>query len=353
MTEKDYYKILGVPKEASQEEIKKAFRQLARKYHPDVNPGNKEAEEKFKEVNEAFQVLSNPNKKQQYDQYGSSAFSQEDLRGFRNFHFNFDDLFSDFGFGDIFDIFGRESRRKYEDYEEGADLRYDLEITLEDVFHGLKKNIEVPIHEKCRKCNGIGAEEKNLKECDKCHGSGQIRIARRQGFAQFVSVTSCDKCRGSGKIITKHCDVCKGKGRIEKMQKIEVKIPRGIDNSQYLRIEGKGEAGRNAASGDLYVVVHIKKHSIFKREDKNLFLDHKIDLATAIFGGNVEIKGIDNKRIKITIPAGTQSSTPFRIAGQGMSVINSRERGDLFIKTIVEIPKLSKDKENPFRKIIS
>jgi molecular chaperone DnaJ len=348
MTEKDYYKILGVPKEASQEEIKKAFRQLARKYHPDVNPGNKEAEEKFKEVNEAFQVLSNPNKKQQYDQYGSSAFSQEDLRGFRNFHFNFDDLFSDFGFGDIFDIFGRESRRKYEDYEEGADLRYDLEITLEDVFHGLKKNIEVPIHEKCRKCNGIGAEEKNLKECDKCKGSGEIRTARRHGFAQFVSVSPCDKCYGAGKIITKYCDICRGKGRLEKIQKIEIKIPKGINHGQYLRIEGKGESGKNAPSGDLYVVIHVKKNLIFKREDENLFLDKKISLTTAIFGGDIEIRGIDNKKIKIKIPSGTQSHTPLRLEDQGMPFINSKERGDLFVRIIVEIPKLDKDKKRLF-----
>src|SRR3989344_8571872 len=292
MGEKNYYKILGVPKEASQEEIKKAFRQLAKKYHPDVNQGNKESEEKFKEINEAFQLLGNPDKKQQYDQYGSSAFSQEDLRGFRNFRFNFDDLFSDFGFRDIFDIFNHGRRKEYEDYEEGADLRYDLEISLEEAFHGIKKTIEIPVNEICKKCKGLGAEEKYLKECDKCKGAGKIRIVRRQGFTQFVSVSPCDKCHGTGKIASKYCDVCKGKRTIEKIQKIDIKIPRGIDNGQYLKIEGKGELGKNAPSGDLYIVIHVKKHPIFKREEENLFLDKKINLSTSIFGGNIEIKGI-------------------------------------------------------------
>ena len=348
MAEKDYYKILGISKDASQEEIKKAFRQLARKYHPDVNQGNKEAEEKFKEINEAFQVLNNPQKKAQYDQYGNSAFSAEDLSGFRNFRFNFDDLFSDFGIGDIFDIFS--GRRQRGDYEEGADLRYDLEITLEEAFSGIKKIIEIPIHEICKKCNGLGAEEKYLKECDKCHGAGEIRISRRQGFAQFVSVRTCDKCNGAGRIAIKYCESCKGKGEIEKTQKIDIKIPKGVNNGQYLRIEGKGELGKNAPSGDLYIVIHIKKHPVFKREEENLFLDEKIDLTTAIFSGVIEIQGID-KKIKLKIPSGTQSHTPFRLEGQGMPFLNSRKRGDLFVRIIIDIPKLNKDKEKVFKKL--
>ncbi|MEM3113072.1 MAG: molecular chaperone DnaJ [Candidatus Pacearchaeota archaeon] len=349
MAEKDYYKILGVSKEASQEEIKKAFRHLARKYHPDVNHGNKEAEEKFKEVNEAFQVLGNPQKKAQYDQYGSSAFSPEDLAGFRSQGFNFDDLFSDFGFGDIFDIFNNSRRRGFEDYEEGADLRYDLEITLEEAFAGVKKTIEIPVHEVCKKCNGLGAEEKNLKECGKCHGMGEIRIERKRGFTRFVSITPCDKCHGAGKIATKYCEICEGKGKVEKIQKIEVNIPRGINHGQYLRIEGKGGLGRNAPSGDLYIVTHIKKHPIFKREEENLFLDKKIDLITAIFGGKIEIHGID-KKIKLKIPPATQSHTPFRLKGEGMPLLNSRERGDLFVRIIVDIPKIDSDKEKTFKK---
>ena len=345
MAEKDYYKTLGISKESSQEEIKKAFRHLARKYHPDVNQGNKEAEEKFKEINEAFQVLGNSDKKQQYDQYGSSAFSHEDTTGFRSRGFNFEDLFSDFGFGDIFDIFNHRRRNGVEDYEEGADLRYDLYIALEEAFSGIKKTIEVRVHETCKKCKGLGAEEKYLKECEKCKGSGEIRIARKHGFTQFVSVSPCDKCHGNGKIATKYCDTCNGKGDAEKIEKIEVKIPKGINHGQYLRIEGKGELGRNAPPGDLYVVIHVKDHPIFKREEENLFLDKKIDLTTAIFGGEIIIKGIDEKNIKIKIPAGTQSHSSLRIEGQGMSIVKSRERGDLFIRIIVEIPKGDKDKD--------
>ncbi len=351
MAKKDYYKILGVPKESSPEEVKKAFKQLARKYHPDVNPGNKEAEEKFKEINEAFQVLGNADKRQQYDQHGSSAFSQEDLSGFRNFSFNFDDLFSDFGFSNIFDMFNnRRGKEEYEYYEEGADLRYDLEITLEDAFYGAKKRIEIPINETCKKCKGIGAEEKHLRECDKCHGAGQIRIARKQGFAQFFSVFPCDKCHGAGKIAAKYCDACNGKGKVERIEKIEVKIPRGISHGQYLRIEGKGESGKNAPSGDLYIVIHIKKHQFFIREEENLFLDKKIGLTTSIFGGSVEIQGID-KKIKLKIPPGTQSHAYFRLESQGMPIVDSKARGDLFVRVIIDIPRLKKEKEKIFRKI--
>lgn len=351
MVEKDYYAILGISKEASQEEIKKAFRQLARKYHPDVNQGNKGAEEKFKEINEAVQVLGNPQKKAQYDQYGSSAFSAEDLAGFRNFRFDFDDLFS--GFGNIFDIFNHREKGSWvdEDYEEGADLRYNLEITLEEAFFGIKKTVEIPTYVVCKKCKGSGAEEKYLKECDKCRGDREIRLVRRQGFTQFISIAQCDKCRGAGKIAAKYCGVCNGKGKTETIQKIEIKIPKGIDHGQHLRVEGRGELGRNAPSGDLYIVIYIKKHPVFKREEEHLFLDKIIDLITAIFGGKIEIQGID-KKIKLKIPHATQSHTSFRLEGQGMPFVNSKGRGDLFVRIIVDIPRLSGDKEEGFRKLI-
>ncbi len=350
MAEKDYYKILGIEKNASQEEIKKAFRQFARKYHPDVNQGNKDAEEKFKEINEAFQVLGDEKKKVQYDNLGSSAFSSQEKNGFYSQRPDFEDLFSDFGFGDIFNIFNKGRYNKTEDYLEGADLRYDLEITLEEAFYGVKKTFEIPIHEICNKCKGLGAEEKYLKECDKCDGSGKIKILRRQGFTQFVSLSRCDKCNGHGKIATKYCDNCKGKGKIEKNQMIEIKIPKGVNSGQYMRIEGKGELGRNAPSGDLYVVIHIKPHPEFKREDENLFLDKRIDLITAIFGGSIEIQGID-KKIKLNIHSGTESHTTLRLAKQGMTFIDSKKRGDLFVRIIVDIPKLNKDKEKIFKNL--
>ena len=345
MADKDYYKILGVSKESSSDEIKKAFRQLARKHHPDVNPGNKESESKFKEINEAFQILGNPDKKAQFDQYGSSAFNPQDLRGGYQEGFGFDDLF-----GDIFNIFN--GRRGNPDYEEGADLRYDMEISLEDAFYGVKETIQIPIKENCKKCKGLGAEEKNIKICDKCQGSGEVRVIRRDGFAQFVSVAPCDKCRGTGHTTTKPCDVCKGKGQTEKKEKIEVKIPKGVNSGQYLRVSGKGEPGLNAPSGDLYVIIHVKKHSEFKREDENLLLDKTIDIAIAIFGGEIDLIGIDDKKLKLKIPAGTQSHTPFRLEGQGMHSLESSKRGDLFVRILVDVPKLDKEKEKMFRNLM-
>jgi len=350
MAGKNYYKILGIEKNASQEEIKKAFRQFARKYHPDVNQGNKDAEEKFKEINEAFQVLGNEKKKVQYDNLGSSAFSSQEMNGFSGQRPDFEDLFSDFGFGDIFDIFNRKRNNEREDYLEGADLRYNIEITLEEAFYGVKKTFEIPIHETCNKCKGVGAEEKYLRVCDKCNGAGKIKILRKQGFTQFVSVGLCDKCNGHGKIATKSCDNCKGRGKTEKNQNIEIKIPKGVISGQYLRMEGKGELGKNAPSGDLYIVIHIKPHSEFKREDENLFLDKKIDLSTAIFGGTLEIKGID-KKIKLKIPAGTQSQAYFKLKKQGMPILESKKRGDLFVRININIPTLDKNKEKSFKKL--
>lgn len=342
MTKKDYYDVLGVKRDASPEEIKKAFRQHARKYHPDVNPGDKESEEKFKEVNEAFQVLGNNEKKAQYDRFGSSAFSQED---FRSQGFNFEDLFGDFGLEDIFDIFHNGRARKNEEYEEGADLRYDLKIELREAFEGTNKRINIPINDICRKCKGRGSEEKNIKECDQCKGTGEIRVVRRQGYSQFISVRACDNCGGAGKFSTKKCSECQGKGRIKKEQSIDIKIPRGINSGQYLRVAGKGEPGINGSDGDLYVVVHINE-SRFKREDENLFVKENIELPTAIFGGEIEIKGIDEKIIKVKIPSGTKSNTPFRLHGQGMSILDSLRRGDMYVIIEVEIPSLKKDKES-------
>ncbi len=349
MVEKDYYKILGLNKGASQEEIKKAFKQLARKYHPDLNPNNKEAEEKFKEINEAFQILSNPEKKEKYDKYGDSAFSEEDLSQFRNFNFDFEDLFKGFGFENIFDIFNEKEDRSYEDYQEGEDLRYDLNITLEEAFFGVKKTITIDLKENCDKCNGTGAEK--FKNCDKCNGTGKIKTIKKHGFTQFISMTSCSNCHGTGRIKIEDCKKCKGKGFIEKEEKIEIKIPKGVNNNQYLRIKGKGGLGKNAPNGDLYVVIHVKNNTEFKREEENLFLEKKIDLMTAMVGGEIEIKGID-KKLKLKIPPGTQSSTIFKLKNQGMPLINSNQRGDLFVKIMVEIPKIDKSQEKKLKEIL-
>lgn len=349
MAEKNYYQILGVDQNASEEDIKKAYRQLARKYHPDVNPGNKEAEEKFKDINEAFSVLSDPKKRAQYDQYGQSAFNPDDLAGFREFRFNFDDLFSDFGFGDIFKVFGESERRRSRSHQ-GADIRYDIEITLEDAFFGLEKKIEVPIFTICKNCHGSGAEPGFLKKCSKCKGTGEIRKIQKHGFTQIASITVCDNCNGTGNIIEKKCSVCNGSGNTTYNKHIELKIPAGIDDNAYLRIAGQGEEGISGGrSGDLYVLVHILPHEIFERRENNIFCKTSISLSQAVLGGEVKVKTITGNAT-IKIPPGIQSHAVFRLQGQGMPNIHSKKRGDQFVKIIVNVPsKLTKEQIDLFK----
>jgi molecular chaperone DnaJ len=341
MPKKDYYQILGVGKDANQEEIKKAFRQLARKYHPDV--AGKESEEKFKEINEAFQVLNDPQKRAQYDQYGSSAFRSEDFSGSR--WPSFDELFRDFGFGDIFDVFSGFRERGRAGPEEGADLRYDLEINLEDAFLGLTEKIDVPGFVACKTCDGTGAKHGSTKECPDCDGRGEVRKLRRSAFAQVVSIAACNRCNGSGQIIEKPCDDCKETGRVHRTKKIEVKIPRGVDDGSYLRVSGQGEAGHNGGSpGDLYVVIHVKRHTIFDRHESDLFCQATISLGQAILGSEIEIPTINGKA-KLKIPAGTQSHTVFRLKGQGMPDLHSSRRGDQLVKIVVKIPENLNEKQ--------
>jgi len=337
MDAKKYYDILGVKPDASPDAIKAAYRQLARKFHPDVNPGNKEAEEKFKDINEAFSVLSDPEKRSQYDQYGSSAFKAEDVAGFRQFKFNFEDLFADFGFGDIFDVF-RGTGRRQPTSEQGADIRYDLEITLEDAFYGLETKIEVSLYTTCKRCNGVGAEPGFVKTCPDCGGTGEVRKSIHRDFTQLMNIVACPRCHGTGRIIEKKCKACDGAGRTYHTRNIELKVPAGVDDGAYLRVAGQGEEGLNGGiNGDLYVLVHIKPHAIFEREKNDLFCMSTITLTQAVFGCEIPIKTISG-RAQIKIPAGTQSNSIFRLRGQGMPDLHSKKRGDQLVKIVVEIP---------------
>jgi molecular chaperone DnaJ len=349
---KDYYKLLGVGRDASQDDIKNAFRQLARKYHPDVNPGDAQAEEKFKEINEAYGVLGDPEKRTQYDQYGTAAFKPEDYAGFRESRFNFDDLFSDFGLGDIFGTvhgFGRRSSGR-ERPRQGADLKYDLEITLEDAYSGIESKIEIPVNSECRRCNGTGAEPGYLKECPNCNGTGEIRRTQQRSFMHVISVTPCRKCNGTGKLITKKCSDCNGAGRTPKTRKIDVKIPAGVDDGSYLRVAGQGEDGsKGAPAGDLYVLIHVKPHETFERHESNLYCKTTITLSQAILGSEIPVQTISG-RARIKIPPGTQSHTVFKLEGQGMPDLHSRERGDQLVRVVVDMPKkLSKRQEELLR----
>ncbi len=348
MPEKDYYKILGVSKDASEEEIKRAFRHLARKWHPDVNPGNKEAEDRFKEINEAFEVLKDPEKRSAYDQFGQAGLEGAGFRFERGFP-SFDDLFRNFGFGDIFDVFsgfGERERRSYGP-EQGADLKYELEITLEDAYHGIETEIDVPRFEQCSVCGGSGAKPgTSPKKCPKCKGTGEIRMVRRTGFMQTMNISPCDRCSGEGSIIDTPCKKCEGTGKEKKTRKVKVKIPAGVDNEQYLRLAGQGEAGsKGGPPGDLYVIINLKEHPVFERHEKDLFCKTSIDLPVAVLGGEIEVPTI-NGRAEIKIPPGTQSHTVFRLRGQGMPGLYGRGRGDQLVKVVVKIPeRLSREQK--------
>ncbi len=340
MKKRDYYEILGLDKNSSEDEIKKSFRKLARKYHPDVNPDNKEAEAKFKEVNEAYEVLKDPQKRNQYDQFGHAAFGQQGPfgAGFDPSQFsNFEDLFSGLGLDDIFNVFGGRGRRRGP--APGADLRYDLEITLEDAFKGLKKKIEVPKHEKCPKCDGSGAKRGGLKECGQCQGTGQVRQVTQSFFGQMVNITPCPRCKGKGKIIEDPCEKCNASGRVKVTKKIEIKIPAGVNTGSHLRVAGEGEMSADGGSpGDLYVVLVIEPHELFERHQDEIFLKTKISLGQAILGDSIKIPTIDS-HAKLKIEPGTQSHTIFRLKGQGMPNLHTGKRGDMLVRVVVDIPK--------------
>lgn len=349
MAKKDYYEVLGISKDSSKEEIEKAFRKLAMKYHPDVSK-EANAAEKFKQISEAYAVLSDDEKKKQYDTFGSDAFgqaySQEDI--FRGF--DFDDIFGEmFGGGSIFDMFFGGPRRRR--VRRGSNLRYDLELGFEEAAFGTKKEIEVPRHEKCKKCDGTGSKDKEMVSCPDCHGSGIYKQTHRTPFGMFSQTTTCRACGGTGEVMKEACPECHGKGLFRKKRKIKVTVPAGVDTGYTLRISGEGEAIRNGPNGDLFVVVHVKPHKIFKRDEDDIYLEIPITFSQAALGDEIEIPTLKGKA-KLKVPAGTQSGTVFRLKGQGIENIDGYDKGDEYVKINVHTPtKLSKKEKDVFREL--
>ena len=337
MAKRDYYEILGVAKNASEDEIKKAYRKLAMKYHPDRNPDSKGAEEKFKEAKEAYEMLSEPSKREAYDRYGHAGVDPNMGGGFGAGAGGFGGGFSD-AFGDIFgDIFGHGRRGSSSGPQvyRGADLRYNLEITLEQAAHGFDTTIRVPSWSECETCHGSGAKPgTSPTTCTTCGGQGQVRM--QQGF--FSIQQTCPKCHGNGKIIPTPCPTCSGVGRIKKNKTLEVKIPAGIDDGMRIRSSGNGEPGMNGGPpGDLYVEIHIKPHPVFQRDGDDLHCEIPISFAKAALGGDVEVPTLNGKA-SFTIPEGTQSGKTFRLRGKGIKGVRSGYPGDLFCHVVVETP---------------
>lgn len=362
MAKADYYDLLGIKKGASDDEIKKAYRKMAMKYHPDRNQGDKTAEEKFKEINEAYEVLKDPQKKAAYDQFGHSAFENgmgggagrggfgQGGFGAGGFDFNFGG--GEGGFSDIFsDIFsdfmggGASSRRGGQSRNRGQDLRYDLVISLEEAFTGASKTISFRRNGKCSHCGGKGGDE--VSTCSKCHGAGVINV--RQGF--FMSQQVCPECGGTGYIVKNPCRFCNGTGVETEAKTLEVKIPAGVDNGTKLRVAGEGEAGfGGATSGDLFVYVMVRPSKVFAREGKNLILNVPISFTEAALGATIEVPIIEGGKAEVRIPKGIQSGERLRLRGKGMTGINSSLRGDMYLDITVETPtKLTAKQEELLR----
>ena len=344
MAKRDYYDVLGINKSASPEDIKSAYRKLAVKYHPDKNPGDKAAEDKFKEASEAYGILSDKSKKENYDNFGHAAFEnggggQGGFGGFGGFGgSDFSDIFEDF-FGD----FGGGGRsRNRSSNNRGSDLRYDLSITLEEAYSGKKQNIQFSSSDKCNTCKGSGSKPGfSADRCTYCGGNGKVRS--NQGF--FTVQQTCPQCSGSGEEITNPCNDCGGNGNKQTSKKISVTVPKGVDDGTRIRLAGKGEAGsRGGANGDLYLFINIKSHELFKRSDENLFFECPISIADAALGTSIEIPTIDGGKAKIKIPEGTQSGKQFRLKGKGMPYMRGSGTGDLYVQINTEVP-ISLNKE--------
>ncbi|HEX2946599.1 MAG TPA: molecular chaperone DnaJ [Clostridia bacterium] len=346
-SKRDYYEVLELGREASDTDIKKAYRKLAKQYHPDMNPGDKAAEEKFKEVNEAYEVLSDPQKKSRYDQYGHAGVDPNSFggagAGFGDFDFG--------GIGDIFESFfggggfGRSSRSRTGP-QKGADLKYAAEISFEEAAFGVEREININRNETCPTCGGSGAKTGTSPvTCKNCGGTGQVQYRQSTPFGQFVNVKTCDVCKGEGKIIKEPCQACGGKGRNRKTIKIKLNIPAGIDDGQTISLRGEGDPGaKGGPAGDLFVTVSVRPHALFKRQGNDVVCEVPITFVQAALGAELEVPTLDGK-VKYSMPEGTQTGTIFRLKGKGIPYLRGNGRGDQYIKVEIDVPKKLNEKQ--------
>lgn len=339
-SKRDYYEVLGVSKSASDDDIKKAYRKLAKQYHPDMNPGDKTAEAKFKEASEAYAILSDPDKKRQYDQFGHAAFEQGGggAGGFDFTNMDMGDIFGDI-FGDLFGG-GRRSQRASNGPMKGANLRTGIRITFEEAVFGCEKELELSLKDECHKCHGTGAKPGSSPEtCSKCGGRGQVTFTQQSLFGMVRNVQTCPDCRGSGKIIKEKCPECYGNGFISNKKKIQVSIPAGIDDGQSIRIRGKGEPGTNGGErGDLLVEISVSRHPIFQRQEYDIYSTAPMSFAQAALGGDVKIRTVDGD-VLYEVKPGTQTDTKVRLRGKGVPTLRNKDvRGDHYVTLVVQVP---------------
>ena len=358
MSKRDYYEVLGVSKTATQDELKKAYRKLARKYHPDLNKDNEEAAEKFKECNEAYSVLSDDQKRAQYDQFGHAAFENGGMGGGGGFGgaggFG---GFGGSGMEDIFDMFfggqgGRGGNRAKTGPQRGADLRFDLEITFEEAAFGLEKEINLYRDETCDHCHGEGAEPgSKVESCPECNGTGYVRFTQNTMFGQMVNERPCSRCKGEGKIISEPCKECRGKGTVKRNKKLKVKIPAGVDNGSRLRVSGEGEAGaKGGPNGDLYVYLYVKPHKFFERDGTTVLCEVPINIVQATLGADIKVPTLDGQ-VTMKVPEGTQPGKVLRLKGKGIPSLRGGSRGDQLVRIKVVVPtKLSDKQKDALRK---
>lgn len=342
MSKRDYYDVLGVSRDASGDEIKKAYRRLARKYHPDTNAGDKKAEDKFKELAEAYAVLSDQNKRSDYDRFGHAGADGQgfDFSGFGGFNGDFG------GINDIFDIFFGGGGRQRTGPQKGTDLRLNLELSFKEAVFGIERDIQVPRTENCETCDGSGAAPgSDLKTCGVCHGNGQTQQAVNTPFGRMVQTQSCHYCHGKGKIIEKPCPTCRGSGEVRRTRSIHIKIPAGVDNGNRIRLNGEGEPGlRGGPPGDLYVYVTVRPHKLFKREGSDIYFELPINFAQAAIGDSVSIPTLEEE-VEMKIPAGTQTGSVFRLRGKGVPYLNGGGRGDQHVRVRLVTPTKLNEKQ--------